>query len=117
MRASSTSLADTLVHLEFREGHMSLSLHSAPHQRWVVNLFVQDSDRFWHVPPPSADALEHVLGQEEVVAAFTWSVLRSNPALSSHGGPLCHGTTNVTLSPQSRSEVLDILQVSDSASL
>ena len=78
----------------------------------ICLLEAQDSDRFWHVPPPAAEALEHVLRKEEVVVAFAWSILRSNPAVSSHGGPLCHGTTNVTLSPQSRSEVLDILQVS-----
>ncbi|KAK9863698.1 hypothetical protein WJX84_001768 [Apatococcus fuscideae] len=70
----------------------------------------EDSDRFWHVPPPAAQALQSVLERDEVVVAFAWSILRSNPAVSSHGGPLCHGTTNVTLSPQSRSELQDILQ-------
>lgn len=74
----------------------------------------QDSDRFWHVPPPAAEALQGVLENDEVVVAFAWSILRSNPAVSSHGGPLCHGTTNVTLSQQSRTELLDILQVGPS---
>ena len=75
---------------------------------------MQDSDRFWHVPPPAAEALQSVLEGDEVVVAFAWSILRSNPAVSSHGGPLCHGTTNVTLSRQSRVELLDILQVGPS---
>ncbi|KAK9858804.1 hypothetical protein WJX84_000839, partial [Apatococcus fuscideae] len=70
----------------------------------------EDSDRFWHVPPPAAEALQDILSRQEVVMAFAWAVLRSNPAVSSHGGPLCQGTTNVTLSPQSQQELLEILE-------
>lgn len=74
-------------------------------------LMVQDSERYWRVTPPARRALERMLNGSDAALGLSWSVLRDAPLESRHGGPLCQGTREVTLSGGSRRAVLDVLQV------
>lgn len=81
--------------------------HSALRARRLV----QDSDRFWRVTPPARRSLERMLDESEAELALSWAIVRNAPLESKHGGPLCQGTRQVTLSGSSRNAVLDVLQV------
>ncbi len=72
---------------------------------------MKDSDRFWRVTPPARRSLERMLGESEAELALGWAIVRSAPLESKHGGPLCQGTRQVTLSGGTREALLEVLQV------
>ena len=72
---------------------------------------MKDSDRFWRVTPPARRSLERMLGESDAELALGWAIVRSAPLEGKHGGPLCQGTRQVTLSGGTREALLDVLQV------
>ena len=76
-----------------------------------MTLILQDSDRLWRLTPPAQRGLSALLDDSSAAMSFSWSVLRNAPPLSPHGSPMCQATQTFPLAPQSRSHLVDILEV------
>lgn len=72
----------------------------------------QDADRLWAVSPPAEAALRLLLQSPAAELRVGWRVERNAPAASAHGGPVCNGAVAVRLAGASRSQLLEVLDVS-----
>ena len=84
----------------------------------------RDSDAAWRASPPAAAAAAALLREASSPAAssssssspppavlvFSWTVDRSAPAPSAHGGPRCAGAAPVALSGPSAAELASVLE-------
>jgi hypothetical protein len=52
-----------------------------------------------------------MLNESDAALGLAWTLTRSAPLEGKHGGPICQGTREVTLSGASRKAILDVLQV------
>ncbi|KAL6770350.1 hypothetical protein ACKKBG_A34605 [Auxenochlorella protothecoides x Auxenochlorella symbiontica] len=71
-----------------------------------------DADAYWQLPAPGRRSLINMLSDNGTQAqlSFGWTVQRDVPPLSDHGGPLCVGSTSVTLAESSRQGLLALLR-------
>jgi hypothetical protein len=72
----------------------------------------QDADRLWALTPPAEAALHRQLSSHGAELRIGWRVERTAPPPSAHGGPLCDGAVAVRLAGASRTQLLDVLDVS-----
>lgn len=72
---------------------------------------LQDSDSLWLASPPQRAAMRHGLKAHNATFSLGWHIQRDAPLAGAHGGPECAGVQVVPLSPDSRSQVVAVLQV------
>ena len=70
-----------------------------------------DSDGLWPASPPAAAAVARALeGGGDAGVALAWSLTRSAPLPSAHGGPGCEARVHVPLAARGRDELLGVLR-------
>jgi hypothetical protein len=72
---------------------------------------VQDSDKLWEAAPPGRRAISSMLDEHNATLSMAWHVIRDAPLENAHAGPECTGTQNIHLAPDTRAQLMQVVEV------
>ncbi|KAK9824077.1 hypothetical protein WJX72_007565 [[Myrmecia] bisecta] len=70
----------------------------------------QDADELWQATPVARSALYDLLDEPDAAMSFGWTIVRSGPAPSVHGNPVCQGSDLVKLAGETRAQLREMLE-------
>lgn len=71
----------------------------------------EDSDDVWKISPPARNQTIGLLLEEDtpIVMSFAWRITRDIPGVSDHGGPVCEGSQEFTVSTRTRKKLATLI--------